>query len=77
MAHQRALAASAGAHDDEHVAAIDGEIQIAHHDEIAICHREVLHRDMRIIVRRIGEVLGGVFVLMAMDRQVLLRAFKC
>jgi hypothetical protein len=61
MAQQRALAASAGTHDHEHVAAINGEIQIAHQHVIAIRHGEILHHDMRVVMRRIGKIVGGVF----------------
>jgi hypothetical protein len=32
---------------------------------------------MRVVVRRIGEIVGGVSSMMAMYRQSLFRAFKC
>ena len=47
MAQQRAFSASAAAHDDEDVAVLDGEIDIAHQHEAAIRHREVFHDDVR------------------------------
>jgi hypothetical protein len=47
MAQQRALAASAAAHDDEDVAALYHEIEIAHQDKTAVSHRQVAHDDVR------------------------------
>src|SRR4029077_15058868 len=47
MTQQRALAASAAAHDDEDVAALHHEIEIAHQHETAVGHRQVAHDDVR------------------------------
>src|SRR5262249_31908219 len=47
MIEQRALAAAAAAHDHEHFAPPHGEVQIAHQHEIAKCHREIPHDDVR------------------------------
>ena len=46
MAQQRALAASAATHDDEDVAAPNNEVEIAHQNETAVRHRQVLHDDV-------------------------------
>src|SRR5580704_10585262 len=46
MAQQSALAGARTAHDDEDGAARDGEIQIAHHDKIAVSHGQMSYFDM-------------------------------
>src|SRR5208282_3333993 len=45
VAQQRALAASAAAHDDKDIAAPYDEVEITHKHETAIGHRQVTHDD--------------------------------
>ena len=60
VAQQRALTASAAAHDDEDFAAVDGEVEIAHHDEVAKRHREVTHLDVGALLFSGGGAAAGV-----------------
>ena len=48
MLQQRALAATAAAHDDEDVATEDREVEIALDHEVAVGHIEVFNGDMRL-----------------------------
>src|SRR5579875_225741 len=48
VAEQRALAAAAAAHDHEHVAAAHGEVEVAHQHVVAVGHREMPNRDVRL-----------------------------
>ena len=70
MLQQRALAAAAAAHDDEDVAAADGEIEVALDDEIAIGHVQILDRDMRLPDRSLPASvgMGGAFTLRSRAR---------
>ena len=54
MAQQGAFAASAAAHDDEDVAAIDHKVEIAHQDEAAVGHRQVAHGDVSLMISVCG-----------------------
>ena len=47
MSEQGALAAAAAAHDDEDIAMVDREVEIAHEHEAAVGHREIAHGDVR------------------------------
>jgi hypothetical protein len=44
---QRALAATATAHDDEYIAAIDGEIKITLYDELTVSQGHIFDRKTR------------------------------
>jgi len=62
MVEQRALARAAAAHDDENVAAVDGEVQVALQHEIAVGHGQAVHLDVRVAVRRreiAARAIGG------------------
>ena len=48
LAHERALTATAAAHDDENIAAPDCEIQLADQHEAAVGQVHVAHHDVRI-----------------------------
>src|SRR5262249_49663212 len=48
VSKEGALPAAAPAHDEEDVAAVDREVEVAHHDVIPEGHRQALHRDVRI-----------------------------
>ncbi len=61
MAQKRALATSAAAHNDEDVAALDHEVEIAHQDETAVGHRQVAHDDVRRSSRAIVAVTRSHF----------------
>src|SRR5262249_31577065 len=57
VAEQRALARSAGAHDHEHVAMLDDEIEVVLDDTISVDHVEVAYLEAR--PRSGGDVGGG------------------
>src|SRR2546427_747816 len=42
---QRALAAATPSHDDEDLPLVHGEVEVLHHDRVAVGHGEVAHRD--------------------------------
>src|SRR5262249_20371400 len=48
VVEQRALPAAAAAHDDAHVSAVHGEVEIAHDDEAAEGHRQVPNLDVNL-----------------------------
>src|SRR6185369_10223214 len=49
VAEQRALAAAAAPHDDEDVAAPDGEVQVAHDDDVAVADGQVANLDVDVV----------------------------
>ncbi len=46
MSQQRALTATAAAHDNEDIAVIDGEVEITHQNKSPVSHGEIADSDV-------------------------------
>jgi hypothetical protein len=54
MSKQCAFAATAAAHDDEDIAMIDCEVEVAHQNKVTISHGEVAYGDVSLMISVCG-----------------------